>query len=262
MKSYLKLAANVFTQGLQRSNRTGVDTLSLFGATLEHNMSEGMPVLTTKKVNFRACIHELLWFLRGDTNIKYLTDNNVHIWDDWADENGDLGPIYGKQWIESGPKKVNQVDYLIKEIRENPLSRRLILDAWSPSDLKEQALPPCHILYQFYAEPNQKNLSLQVYMRSADIFLGLPFDIAEGGLLLHLVSSVTGYTPLKLRYVLGDAHIYVNHLEQMRTQLGRECFSLPRIEINKKESIYDYTIDDIKLVDYKSHSFLKGDVAV
>lgn len=262
MRAYLDLVKKVLENGQLRSNRTGVDTISIFGADLEHNMQEGMPVLTTKRVNFRACVHELLWFLKGDTNIKYLIDNNVHIWDAWADKNGDLGPVYGKQWISSGTKGVNQIDYVIKEIIENPWSRRILLDAWSPSDLEAQALPPCHVLYQFYAEPATKELSLQVYMRSADIFLGLPFDIAEGGLLLYLVSAITGYTPTKLRYVLGDAHIYVNHISQLKVQLGREPYSLPSLDIPRKESIYAYKAEDIKLIDYKHHGFLKGEVAV
>lgn len=262
MVEYLNLAKAVLAEGKKRTNRTGIDTVSIFGAVLEHDMSKGMPILTTKKVNFKACVHELLWFLKGDTNIKYLTDNGVHIWDAWADKNGDLGPVYGRQWISSGPKKVNQVDYVINEIKNNPYSRRIIIDSWNPSDMQDMALPPCHVLYQFYADPVSKQLSLQVYMRSADIFLGLPFDIAEGALLLSMIAKVTGYTPNKLRYVLGDAHIYVNHLEQIEKQLSRSTFELPKLELPEADSIYDYTFDDIKLIDYKHHSFLKGDVAV
>lgn len=262
MKEYLNLVTKVLDVGFQRKNRTNVDTISLFGVSFEHNMADGFPILTTKKVNFSACTHELLWFLKGSTNIKYLNDNNIHIWDAWADKKGELGPIYGKQWLSSGVKKVNQIDYVINEIKENPYSRRILLDAWSASDLKEQALPPCHVLYQFYAEPETKELSLQVYMRSADIFLGLPFDIAEGGLLLSMIALITGYTPNILRYVIGDAHVYTNHIAQLGVQLQRECFKLPTLRLAKKESIYEYTIEDIKLIDYKHHSFLKGDIAV
>lgn len=262
MLSYLSLANSVLINGTKRYNRTGIDTISIFGAELVHDMSQGMPVLTTKKINFRACVHELLWFLKGDTNIKYLTDNNVHIWDAWADENGDLGPIYGKQWTQFGPNKVNQIDYVINEIKTNPYSRRIVLCGWNPSDMQDMSVPPCHVLYQFYADPVSKELSLQVYMRSADIFLGLPFDIAEGALLLSMIAKVTGYKPRMLRYMLGDAHIYANHLEQVTTQLGRSTFELPTLELPEKSSIYDYTFEDIKLIDYKHHSFLKGDVAV
>lgn len=262
MHSYLNLVNRVLHTGITRPNRTGIDTLSIFGESIQHDMSLGMPVLTTKKVNFRACVVELLWFLRGDTNIKYLQDNNVHIWDAWADANGNLGPVYGKQWVESGKNRINQVDYVINEIKHNPYSRRIILDAWSPSDLADMALPPCHVLYQFYADPASNSLDLQVYMRSADLFLGLPFDIAEGALLLSLIAKITGYTPRKVKYTLGDAHIYKSHLTQVGIQLEREPLVLPTLKIAKKESIYDYDINDIELLNYEHHGFLKGEVAV
>lgn len=262
MESYKQLAQRVLEYGFRRSNRTGTDALTCFAFNLRHDMREGLPILTTKKINVKACIHELLWFLKGDTNIKYLQDNGVHIWDAWADENGDLGPVYGKQWIASGPKRVNQVKYVIDEIRNNPSSRRLVIDAWNPSDMPDMALPPCHILYQFYADPIGKTLSLSVYMRSADIFLGVPFDIAEGGLLLSLVAKVTGYMPYELYYTFGDAHIYVNHIEQINKQLERCTFVLPTLELPKKDSIFDYTFEDFKIKDYNHHGFLKGEVAV
>lgn len=262
MESYKQLAQFVLENGFHRSNRTGVDALTCFALNLRHNMREGLPILTTKKINVKACIHELLWFLKGDTNIKYLQDNGVHIWDAWADENGDLGPVYGKQWIASGSKRVNQVQYVIDEIRNNPSSRRLVIDAWNPSDMPDMALPPCHILYQFYADPIGRTLSLSVYMRSADIFLGVPFDIAEGGLLLSLVAKVTGYEPKELYYTFGDAHIYVNHIEQIDKQLDRCTYMLPTLELPQKESIFDYTFEDFQIKDYNHHGFLKGDVAV
>lgn len=262
MESYKQLAQCVLEHGFRRPNRTGTDALTCFALNLRHDMREGLPILTTKKINVKACIHELLWFLKGDTNIKYLQDNGVHIWDAWADENGDLGPVYGKQWIASGPKHVNQVQYVIDEIRNNPHSRRLVIDAWNPSDMPDMTLPPCHILYQFYADTINKMLSLSVYMRSADIFLGVPFDIAEGGLLLSLVAKVTGYTPYELYYTFGDAHIYVNHIEQVYKQLERCTFVLPTLELPEKDNIFDYTFEDFKIKDYNHHSFLKGEVAV
>lgn len=262
MLQYKVLINDIFLFGKHRPNRTGIDTISLFGTQFTHNMQFGLPVMTTKKVNIKACIHELLWFLKGDTNIKYLNDNGVHIWDPWADANGDLGPVYGKQWIESGPNKINQIDFVINEIKTNPYSRRILLDTWNPSDMQDMALPPCHVLYQFYANPATTQLSLQVYMRSADVFLGLPFDIAEGGILLSLIAKVTGYTPYKLRYVIGDAHIYENHISQCKTILERKQYDLPTLILPEKESIYDYRYEDFKIKNYKHHGFLKGDVAV
>lgn len=262
METYKALATQILKEGSLRKNRTGIDTISLFGAAFEHNMADGLPVLTTKKIYIKGCIHELLWFLRGDTNIKYLTDNNVHIWDAWADENGDLGPVYGAQWIKSGPKKINQVQYIINEIKTNPFSRRIVLDSWSPSDIPDMALPPCHVLYQFYANPYTKQLSLNVYMRSADVFLGLPFDIAEGGLLLSLVAKVTGYKPDKLKYYFGDIHIYVNHLGALKTQLERPCFELPTLSLPFKDNIFEYEYSDFNIENYKHHGVLKADVAI
>lgn len=262
MQTYLDLARQVLAFGAWRQNRTGIPAISAFGSAFEHDMRNGLPVLTTKKINLKACIHELLWFLRGDANVKYLNDNGVHIWDPWADKDGELGPIYGAQWRGLGSSKVDQVSTLIKELKENPYSRRLIIDAWNVSDLQDMALPPCHILYQFYAEPKIKQLSLQVYMRSADIFLGVPFDIAEGGLLLSMVAAVTGYAPRKLRYIFGDTHIYENHLNQMLVQLSREPYTLPTLNLPKKDSIFDYTFEDFEILDYKHHPAIKGDIAV
>lgn len=262
MNSYKDLVQSVLNEGNLRSNRTGVDAVSAFGRVLKHDMRLGLPVLTTKKINIKACIHELLWFIKGDTNIKYLNDNGVHIWDAWADANGELGPVYGKQWRSYGPKGIDQVKGVIDLIKSDPLSRRIIINSWNPSDLSDMALPPCHVMYQFYAEPGTKDLSLIVYMRSADVFLGVPFDIAEGGLLLSLVAKVTGYDPKELIYFFGDTHIYSNHIAQVYTQLGRPCFKLPKLEIPRKGSIFDYKYSDFKIIDYKHHSILKGEVAV
>ena len=262
MIAYKQLVKKVLGSGELRPNRTGIDTVSLFGETLVHNMQEGLPLLTTKAVNYKACIHELIWFLKGGTNIKYLNDNGVHIWDPWADENGDLGPVYGKQWTDSGFKHVNQVHEVIKLIQEDPYSRRILIDSWSPSELSEMALPPCHVLYQFYAEPKTKNLSLNVYMRSADLFLGVPFDIAEGGMLLTLISKLTGYTPYMLKYFFGDVHIYTNHLGAIKQQISRNCFKLPTLLLPTLSSIEDYKFEDFNIVNYKCHARLKGAVAV
>lgn len=262
MQSYKDLVAYVLKNGTLRQNRTGIDTISTFGASLRHNMAKGLPILTTKKIYTKGCIHELLWFLKGDTNIKYLVDNNVHIWDAWADGNGDLGPVYGKQWIASGPKQINQVQACVNSIITDPYSRRHIIDAWNPSDLSDMALPPCHILYQFYPRPETRELSLSVYMRSADIFLGVPFDIAEGGLLLCMMAQITGYMPAELIYTFGDAHIYINHLNAIKTQMTRKCYALPRLELNSRDSIFDYEYSDFKITGYKSHGALKGEVAI
>ena len=262
MLSSKDLVSSILSQKDLRENRTGVSAISAFGRSLRHDMSLGLPILTTKKINIKACIHELLWFINGDTNIKYLNDNGVHIWDAWADSNGELGPVYGRQWRKSGPKGIDQVKNVINLINTSPYSRRIIIDAWSPSDIQDMALPPCHILYQFYAEPATKQLSLCVYMRSADIFLGVPFDIAEGGIFLSLIAEVTGYTPKELIYYFGDAHIYSNHLEQIQVQIKRPCFELPKLELNHKSSIFDYKYEDFNIVGYKCHGALKGKVAV
>lgn len=262
MQSYKDLVHKVLNYGQLRHNRTGVDAISLFGASLRHNMENGMPILTTKKINIKACIYELLWFLKGDTNIKYLNDNGVHIWDAWADENGDLGPVYGKQWRDSGKRHIDQVQNAINLIQNDPLSRRIIIDAWSPSDIFDMALPPCHVLYQFYADPETMNLSLCVYMRSADLFLGVPFDIAEGAMLLQLVATVTGYWCKELIYYFGDTHIYVNHLPQIREQMTRKCYDLPELWLPNKNNIFDFVYEDFHIDNYKCHSALKGEVAV
>lgn len=262
MLNYKKLASYVLEYGTLRKNRTDVDTISVFGASLTHDMRAGLPILTTKKIYIKGCIYELLWFLKGDTNIKYLTDNGVHIWDEWADKDGNLGPVYGKQWINSGEKHINQVQYVIDEIKHNPYSRRIVLDTWSPSDLKDMALPPCHVLYQFYVDPASKHLSLNVYMRSGDLFLGVPFDIAEGGLLLSMVAAVTGYSPYRLTYYFGDLHIYVNHLNVIKEQLSREPYKLPKLDLPIKESIFDYKYEDFKILNYKCHPTIKGKVAI
>lgn len=262
MKAYLDLAKKVLKEGVMRPNRTGTNALSIFGTRFEHNMADGFPLLTTKKMYFRGCIHELLWFLSGSTNIRYLAENNVHIWDAWADADGNLGPVYGKQWISYGDKGINQVANAVELIKSNPFSRRILIDAWKVDELHKMALPPCHILYQFYAEPLSKQLDLQVYMRSADIFLGVPFDIAEGGLLLTLMAEVTGYTPNKLIYCFGDTHIYENHIDQIKEQIERKPLSLPTVNVAPKSDIFDYKFEDIELINYSSHKPLRGVVAV
>ena len=262
MQSYKKLVQEVLDTGRLRQNRTGTDTISTFDKHWEHNMTDGLPALTTKKINIRACIYELLWFLRGDTNIKYLRDHGIRIWDAWAKEDGSLGPVYGKQWRDSGPKHVDQVDEARKLILNDPYSRRIIIDAWCPSEQPEMTLPPCHVLYQFYVEPELRVLNLSVYMRSADLFLGVPFDILEGGLFLSLMARVTGYTPGRLHYTFCDCHIYVNHIEQLKIQLARDCYELPTLKLPYKKSLFDYDYEDFEITRYLHHDFIKGEVAV
>lgn len=259
---YLNACRKIIALGTTMKNRTDTEAINLFGIRLEHDMPLGLPVFTTKKVFFKGCVYELLWFLKGDTNIKYLTDNNIHIWDAWADKQGELGPIYGKQWISCGKHKINQVQNCIDLIKNDPTSRRILIDAWTVDDLPEMALLPCHILYQFYPNVVTKELSMQVYMRSADMFLGIPFDIAEGGLLLELVAKITGYIPHKLIYILGNAHIYTNHIEQMHEQVNRIVKHCPTIDFPKKKSIFDYVYEDFKLLNYNPAGSLPGKIAI
>jgi thymidylate synthase len=264
MKQYLDLCRTILEHGVQRADRTGTGTLSIFGYQMRFNLEEGFPLVTTKKLHLRSIIHELLWFLRGETNIRYLHEHKVTIWDEWADENGDLGPIYGKQWRSfagANGKTVDQIQWVIDEIRRNPTSRRLVVSAWNPPELEEMALPPCHVLFQFYVADGK--LSCQLYQRSADTFLGVPFNIASYALLTHMVAHVTGLGVGEFIHTLGDAHIYLNHLDQVREQLTREPYPLPKLVLNPEvKSIFDFTYDDIQIINYRSHPAIKGEVSV
>ncbi len=264
MKQYLDLLQHVLDNGEQRADRTGTGTISVFGHQMRFNLETGFPVLTTKKLHLKSIIHELLWFLAGDTNIKYLKENGVRIWDEWADADGNLGHIYGYQW-RSWPtpdgRHIDQISQLIADIRNNPTSRRLIVSAWNVGELDQMNLPPCHILFQFYV--NNGKLSCQLYQRSADIFLGVPFNIASYALLTMMVAQVTGVRPGDFVYTLGDAHIYNNHIEQVKLQLSREPYPLPQMSINPDvTSIFDFKYDDFQLVNYQSHPHIKGEVSV
>ena len=264
MKQYLDLLQHVLDNGEQRADHTGTGTISVFGHQMRFNLETGFPVLTTKKLHLKSIIHELLWFLAGDTNIKYLKDNGVRIWDEWADADGNLGHIYGYQW-RSWPtpdgRHIDQISQLIADIRNNPTSRRLIVSAWNVGELDQMNLPPCHILFQFYV--NNGKLSCQLYQRSADIFLGVPFNIASYALLTMMVAQVTGVRPGDFVYTLGDAHIYNNHIEQVKLQLSREPYPLPQMSINPDvTSIFDFKYDDFQLVNYQSHPHIKGEVSV
>jgi len=264
VRQYLDLLQHVLNQGRPREDRTGTGTKSVFGYQMRFNLAEGFPVVTTKKLHLKSIIHELLWFLAGDTNVKYLQDNGVRIWNEWADENGDLGHIYGYQW-RSWPtpegKSVDQITQLINEIKTNPTSRRLIVSAWNVGELDKMNLPPCHLLFQFYV--NEGKLSCQLYQRSADIFLGVPFNIASYALLTMMVAQVTGLEPGDFVHTFGDAHIYNNHMDQVRLQLSRTPFPLPQLKINPDvKSIFDFKYDDFELLNYKSHPHIRGEVSV
>lgn len=263
MRIYLDLLERILKEGVPSEDRTGTGTLSIFGHQMRFDLSKGFPLLTTKKLNWKAIVHELLWFIRGDTNIRYLHDHGVHIWDPWADEKGDLGPIYGKQWRAwEGPDgPIDQLQQVIEEIRKNPYSRRLVVSAWNPGDLPKMALPPCHILFQFYVRGGK--LSLQLYQRSADVFLGVPFNIASYSLLLMMVAQVTGLQPGEFIHTLGDAHLYLNHLEVAKIQLQREPRPLPRVVLNPEiRRLEDFTFKDIQLLDYHPHPHLKAEISV
>jgi thymidylate synthase len=264
MIQYTDLLRHVLDKGRPREDRTGTGTLSVFGYQMRFNLEDGFPVVTTKKLHLKSIIHELLWFLAGDTNVKYLQDNGVRIWNEWADENGDLGHIYGYQW-RSWPtpegNSIDQITRLVNEVKSNPISRRLIVSAWNVGDLDKMNLPPCHLLFQFYV--NEGRLSCQLYQRSADIFLGVPFNIASYALLTMMVAQVTGLKPGDFVHTFGDAHIYDNHLDQVNLQLSRTPFPLPQMKINQEvKSIFDFKYEDFELVNYQSHPHIKGDVAV
>ena len=264
MRQYLELMRHVAERGHRKDDRTGTGTLSVFGWQMRFDLAEGFPLLTTKKLHTRSIIHELLWFLRGDTNIKYLKDNGVSIWDEWADENGELGPVYGKQWRSwEAPdgRSIDQISQLIEALKKNPDSRRHIVSAWNPSEVDRMALPPCHALFQFYVANGQ--LSCQLYQRSADIFLGVPFNIASYALFTMMVAQVCGYELGDFVWTGGDCHLYTNHLEQTQLQLSRELRSLPRMRINPEvKDIFAFTIDDFTLEGYDPHPHISAPVAV
>jgi len=264
MKPYLSLLDHVLTTGIRKPDRTGTGTLSVFGYQMRFDLRENFPLLTTKKLHLRSIIHELLWFLKGSTNTKYLTNNNVSIWNEWADGDGNLGPIYGYQW-RSWPKPdgshVDQVKQVVDSIKKNPDSRRHIVSAWNVGDLDRMALPPCHLLFQFYVANGE--LSCQMYQRSCDIFLGVPFNIASYALLTMMMAQATGLRPGELIHTLGDAHIYLNHLDQVKLQLSREPLPPPQMKLNPEvEHIDDFRFEDFQLVNYQSHPHIKGDIAV
>lgn len=264
MKQYLDLMRHVREQGNKKEDRTGTGTLSVFGYQMRFDLSEGFPIVTTKKCHLKSIIHELIWFLSGDTNIKYLQDNGVRIWNEWADEEGNLGPVYGSQW-RSWPTAdgghVDQISQMIDQIKNNPDSRRIIVNAWNVAEVENMALPPCHMMFQFYVADGK--LSCQLYQRSADIFLGVPFNIASYALLTMMIAQVCDLVPGDFVHTLGDAHLYSNHLEQADEQLARKPFPLPVMKINPQvKSIFDFTFDDFELVGYEAHPHIKATVAV
>ncbi|PWG79763.1 thymidylate synthase [Pararcticibacter amylolyticus] len=264
MKQYLDLMQHVLDQGTQKHDRTGTGTISVFGYQMRFNLQDGFPLVTTKKLHLRSIIHELIWFLKGDTNISYLKENGVSIWDEWADDKGELGPIYGYQW-RSWPapdgKHIDQISQLISQIKNNPDSRRLIVSAWNVADVEKMALPPCHCLFQFYVAEGK--LSCQLYQRSADIFLGVPFNIASYALLTLMIAQVCGLEPGDFIHTFGDAHLYNNHLEQTRLQLSREPKPLPQMKLNPEiKNIFDFAYEDFSLENYDPHPHIKAPVAV
>jgi thymidylate synthase len=277
MKQYLDLLRHVRENGTFKGDRTGTGTYSVFGYQMRFDLSEGFPLVTTKKIHFKSVVHELLWFLKGDTNTQYLKDNGVRIWDEWADENGDLGPVYGFQWRNwpnANGASVDQVKQVVEQLKSNPNSRRIIISAWNPSDLPDEtvspqqnvkegrmALAPCHAFFQFYV--SEGKLSCQLYQRSADIFLGVPFNIASYALLTLMLAQVCDLEPGDFVHTLGDAHLYTNHQEQVELQLSRDPLPLPQMKLNPEiKDIFDFTFDDFELVDYQHHEHIKGIVAV
>jgi thymidylate synthase len=264
MRQYHDLLRLVLDHGTQRIDRTGTGTLSCFGAQARFDLRNSFPLLTTKKLHLKSIIYELLWFLRGDTNIRYLNEHGVTIWNEWANEHGDLGPIYGVQWLAwvgAGGERINQIDRVIDQIRTNPDSRRLIVSAWNVAEIEKMALPPCHVLFQFYVQEGE--LSCQLYQRSADLFLGVPFNIASYALLTLMVAQVCGLRPAEFVHTFGDLHLYQNHLEQAREQLTRECRSLPRMQLNPAvKSIHEFRYQDFTLVGYDPHPAIKAPIAV
>jgi thymidylate synthase len=264
MRQYLDLLQSILAHGNKKSDRTGTGTLSIFGYQMRFYLSQGFPLLTTKKLHTKSIIYELLWFLRGDTNISYLKDHGVRIWDEWADENGDLGPIYGSQWRSwktADGRTIDQISQVIKQIQTTPHSRRLIVSAWNPGDIEKMALPPCHALFQFYIADG--NLSCQLYQRSADVFLGVPFNIASYSLLTLMVAQVCNLQPGTFVHTFGDVHLYLNHIDQARLQLSRQPYPLPEMRINPQvKSIFDFKYEDFELRNYQAHPHIKAEVAV
>ncbi|HVK61449.1 MAG TPA: thymidylate synthase [Bdellovibrionales bacterium] len=264
MKQYHDLLELILNTGTEKGDRTGTGTLSVFGHQMRFDLSKGFPLITTKKLHVRSIIHELLWFLKGDTNIKYLTENKVSIWDEWADENGNLGPVYGKQWRSwetTDGRTIDQIAQVVEQIKANPNSRRLMVIAYNPGEVDKMALPPCHAFFQFYVADGK--LSLQMYQRSADVFLGVPFNIASYALLCMMVAQVTGLVPGDFIHTLGDAHLYSNHLEQAKLQLTRTDKPLPVMTINREvKSLFDFKFEDFQLVGYDPHPAIKAEVAV
>jgi len=264
VKQYLDLCRTILEKGVRKSDRTGTGTISIFGYQMRFDLEQGFPLLTTKKLHLKSIIYELLWFLKGDTNIRFLTDHKVTIWNEWADENGDLGPVYGRQW-RSWPAydgtTIDQISTVIDQIKNNPDSRRLIVSAWNVAELDRMALAPCHCLFQFYVADGK--LSCQLYQRSADVFLGVPFNIASYALLTMMMAQVCGLKPGEFVHTFGDAHIYLNHVEQVKLQLTREPRPLPTMTLNPQvKSIFDFKYEDFQLTGYDPHPHIKGDVAV
>ncbi len=264
MKQYLELLRHILDQGLEKSDRTGTGTLSVFGWQSRYDLADGFPLLTTKKIHFRSIVAELLWFIRGDTNVQWLRDQGVTIWDEWADENGELGPVYGAQWRSwrgADGRMVDQLAAIVDQIRNNPDSRRLVISAWNVAEIGQMALPPCHCLFQFHVARGR--LSCQLYQRSADVFLGVPFNIASYALLTHLVAGVTDLEPGEFIHTLGDAHLYLNHLDQARLQLTRAPRPLPQLKIARKAKLLeDFAVEDFAVADYAPHPHIKAVVAV
>jgi thymidylate synthase len=264
MRQYHELLARILDSGIRKDDRTGTGTLSVFGHQMRFDLTDGFPLVTTKKLHIKSIVHELVWFLAGDTNIAYLRENGVRIWDEWADADGNLGPVYGRQW-RSFPKPdggaVDQIAWVASEIRRNPDSRRLVVSAWNPGELDRMALAPCHCLFQFYVAEGR--LSCQLYQRSADAFLGVPFNIGSYALLTHLMAQVSGLQPGEFVHTLGDAHLYLNHLEQARLQLSREPRALPRLRLNPAvRSVFDFRYEDVAIDGYDPHPHIKAEVAV
>ena len=264
MKQYLNLLDRILTEGVEKGDRTGTGTISIFGHQMRFNLDDGFPLLTTKKLHLKSIIYELLWFLQGDTNIKYLNEHGVSIWDEWADANGDLGPVYGHQW-RSWPDydggTIDQIQYVLDQIKNNPNSRRMIVSAWNVAEVNKMALPPCHTIFQFYVADGR--LSLQLYQRSADTFLGVPFNIASYALLLQMMAQVTGLRAGEFIHTTGDTHLYLNHIEQARLQLTREPRQLPVMKINPDvKSLFDFQYEDFELVGYNPHPHIKAAVSV